>query len=124
MFWSWMKEWSLRWGGCFLPERALAIGDVMLAPKIALETDEAAVLAIAKSFSLPDCRLCLEWRGAPSRSARSRAGPPLVTAAAPCREGASTRDEDDFATASSIGAAGGRRKNACALVLLGPLNGV
>src|SRR3954452_21461906 len=30
-------------GWCFLPERALAIGDVMLAQKIALETDEAAV---------------------------------------------------------------------------------
>jgi len=38
-------------GWCFLPERALAIGDVMLVQKIALETDEAAVLAIAKSFS-------------------------------------------------------------------------
>lgn len=38
-------------GWCFLPERALAVGDVMLAQKIALETDQAAVLAIAKSFS-------------------------------------------------------------------------
>lgn len=38
-------------GWCFLPDRALAIGDVMLAQKIALETDEAAVLAIAKPFS-------------------------------------------------------------------------
>ena len=38
-------------GWCFLPERTLAAGDVMLAQKIALETDEAAVLAIAKSFS-------------------------------------------------------------------------
>lgn len=38
-------------GWCFLPERALTTGDVMLAQKIALETDEAAVLAIAKSFS-------------------------------------------------------------------------
>jgi len=38
-------------GWCFLPERALAVGDVMLAQKIALETDEAAVLAIAKPFS-------------------------------------------------------------------------
>ncbi|MGY3413816.1 hypothetical protein ACVWZV_009983 [Bradyrhizobium sp. GM5.1] len=48
-----MKNWSLRRGAAsfFLPERALAIGDVMLAQKIALETDEAAVLAIAKSFS-------------------------------------------------------------------------
>ena len=36
---------------CFLPERALAAGDVMLAQKIALETDEAAVLAIANRVS-------------------------------------------------------------------------
>jgi hypothetical protein len=39
-------------GWCFVPERALAAGDVMLAQKIALETDEAAVLAVAKPFSL------------------------------------------------------------------------
>ncbi|TYL86650.1 hypothetical protein FXB40_41365 [Bradyrhizobium rifense] len=38
-------------GWCFLPERALAAGDVMLAQKIALETDEAAVLAIANRVS-------------------------------------------------------------------------
>jgi hypothetical protein len=38
-------------GWCFVPERSLAVGDVMLAQKIALETDEAAVLAIAKPFS-------------------------------------------------------------------------
>jgi hypothetical protein len=38
-------------GWCFLPERALAAGDVMLAQKIALETDEAAVLAIANRAS-------------------------------------------------------------------------
>ncbi|UPK40923.1 hypothetical protein IVB18_49245 (plasmid) [Bradyrhizobium sp. 186] len=38
-------------GWCFVPERALAAGDVMLAQKIALETDEAAVLAVAKQFS-------------------------------------------------------------------------
>lgn len=38
-------------GWCFLPERALAAGDVMLAQKIALETDEAAVLALAHKFS-------------------------------------------------------------------------
>ncbi|MET4804780.1 hypothetical protein [Bradyrhizobium sp. LB11.1] len=38
-------------GWCFLPERALAAGDVMLAQKIALETDEAAVLALAHRFS-------------------------------------------------------------------------
>ncbi|MCS3765802.1 MULTISPECIES: hypothetical protein [Bradyrhizobium] len=38
-------------GWCFVPERALAAGDVMLAQKIALETDEAAVLALAHQFS-------------------------------------------------------------------------
>jgi hypothetical protein len=38
-------------GWCFVPERALTAGDVMLAQKIALETDEAAVLAVAKPFS-------------------------------------------------------------------------
>lgn len=36
------------------------------------------------------------------------------------REGAVTRDEDGFATASSIGSAVGRRKNIRALVLDGP----
>ncbi len=38
-------------GWCFVPERALATGDVMLAQKIALETDEPAVLALANAFS-------------------------------------------------------------------------
>ncbi|MCK1401439.1 hypothetical protein IVB45_14120 [Bradyrhizobium sp. 4] len=38
-------------GWCFVPDRALAAGDVMLAQKIALETDEAAVLALAHRFS-------------------------------------------------------------------------
>ncbi|MCK1366891.1 hypothetical protein [Bradyrhizobium sp. 62] len=38
-------------GWCFVPDRALATGDVMLAQKIALETDEAAVLALAHRFS-------------------------------------------------------------------------
>jgi hypothetical protein len=47
-----------------------------------------------------------------------------VPPAAPRREGASTRDEDDFATASSIGAGPDRRKNVRALALLGLLNGV
>jgi hypothetical protein len=39
-------------GWCFVPERALVAGDVMLAQKIALETDEAAVLAIANRVSM------------------------------------------------------------------------
>ncbi len=38
-------------GWCFVPERAVVAGDVMLAQKIALETDEAAVLALANRFS-------------------------------------------------------------------------
>lgn len=38
-------------GWCFLPERALVAGDVMLAQKIALETDEPAVLEIAIKFT-------------------------------------------------------------------------
>lgn len=40
-----------RIGWCFVPERALVAGDVMLAQKIALETDEAAALAVARPFS-------------------------------------------------------------------------
>jgi hypothetical protein len=38
-------------GWCFVPDRALTTGDVMLAQKIALETDEAVVLALAHRFS-------------------------------------------------------------------------
>ncbi|MGV7219448.1 hypothetical protein [Bradyrhizobium sp. UFLA05-112] len=37
-------------GWCFVPARALAVGDVMLAQKIALETDEMAVLSRANEF--------------------------------------------------------------------------
>ncbi|MGY8684056.1 hypothetical protein Q2941_40790 [Bradyrhizobium sp. UFLA05-153] len=40
-----------RIGWCFVPAQALAVGDVMLAQKIALETDEMAVLARANRFS-------------------------------------------------------------------------
>jgi hypothetical protein len=35
---------------CFVPNRPLAAGDVMLAQKIALETDEWSALAVAKRF--------------------------------------------------------------------------
>jgi hypothetical protein len=38
-------------GWCFVPNAYLVAGDVMLAQKIALETDERAALAVAKSFS-------------------------------------------------------------------------
>jgi hypothetical protein len=61
---------------------------------------------------------------APSSAAcllgRPWAGPPTGGTAAPRREGANTRNEDDFATASSICAGPHRRKNVRALVLLGP----
>jgi len=40
-------------GLCFLPMGNLVAGDVMLAQKIALETDEKGALAVAKSFSVP-----------------------------------------------------------------------
>jgi hypothetical protein len=39
-----------RAGWCFVPDQPLVPGDVMLAQKIALETDEWSALAVAKSF--------------------------------------------------------------------------
>jgi hypothetical protein len=42
-----------RMGWCFIPEGNLVPGDVMLAQKIALETDERGALAIAKQFLVP-----------------------------------------------------------------------
>ena len=41
-------------GWCFVPGDNLVAGDVMLAQKIALETDERAALAVAKSFLRSD----------------------------------------------------------------------
>lgn len=38
-------------GWCFVPRDTLVAGDVMLAQKIALETDERAALAVARSFA-------------------------------------------------------------------------
>jgi hypothetical protein len=37
-------------GWCFAPKGSLAAGDVMLAQKIALETDERGALTVANSF--------------------------------------------------------------------------
>lgn len=37
-------------GWCFVPVGPLVAGDVMLAQKIALETDESGALSVAKSF--------------------------------------------------------------------------
>ena len=39
-----------RVGWCFIPKNHLVAGDVMLAQKIALETDESAALSVAKKF--------------------------------------------------------------------------
>ena len=39
-------------GWCFVPEGYLVAGDVMLAQKIALETDEQGALKVANNFSL------------------------------------------------------------------------
>jgi hypothetical protein len=39
-------------GWCFIPSGQLVAGDVMLAQKIALETNERAALAVAKQFSV------------------------------------------------------------------------
>ncbi len=36
---------------CFLPETSLVPGDIVLAQKIALETDELAALAVANRFA-------------------------------------------------------------------------
>ena len=41
-----------RGGWCFVPSACLVAGDVMLAQKIALETNERGALAVAKSFAL------------------------------------------------------------------------
>ncbi|MET4121329.1 hypothetical protein ABIB90_007113 [Bradyrhizobium sp. JR4.1] len=46
-----MKKSSLRSAGVSFPNGLWLGGDVMLAQKIALETDEAAVLALAHRFS-------------------------------------------------------------------------
>jgi hypothetical protein len=42
---------GVRAGWCFVPRACLVAGDVMLAQKIALETDEHAALAVAKNFN-------------------------------------------------------------------------
>jgi hypothetical protein len=43
-------------GWCFVPKGYLVAGDVMLAQKIALETDERGALTVANKFSLPTGR--------------------------------------------------------------------
>jgi len=41
---------GVRTGWCFIPKACIVAGDVMLAQKIFLETDERGALAIAKNF--------------------------------------------------------------------------
>jgi hypothetical protein len=45
-----------RFGWCFTPKGYLVAGDVMLAQKIALETDERGALAVANKFAVPTGR--------------------------------------------------------------------
>jgi hypothetical protein len=45
------SDGSVRVGWCFVPNICLVAGDVMLAQKIALETNELGTLAVAKEFS-------------------------------------------------------------------------
>jgi hypothetical protein len=53
-------------GWCFIPRGYLVAGDVMLAQKIALETDEPAALAIARRFpihaTLQSVSMAASWR--------------------------------------------------------------
>ena len=42
-----------RCGWCFVPEGCLVAGDVVLAQKIALETNESGALAVARNFGRP-----------------------------------------------------------------------
>jgi len=44
------KDGNPKMGWCFVPEGYLAPGDVMLAQKIALETDELGALSVADRF--------------------------------------------------------------------------
>jgi hypothetical protein len=44
-----------RVGWCFVPNTYLVVGDVMLAQKIALETDERGAVAVAKQFTPTQC---------------------------------------------------------------------
>ena len=46
------KAGHVRAGWCFVPDGLLVAGDVLLAQKIALETDEHGALGVAKNFVL------------------------------------------------------------------------
>ena len=57
------EDGVLRRGWCFAPAARLVPGDVMLAQKIALETNECAALAVANQFSI----IAPAIRGRPQR---------------------------------------------------------
>lgn len=69
-------------GWCFVPAGALAEGDVMLAQKIALETNEQGALDVANSFPGP-----MRWRGPFASHPRSH---PMAERAQPVGQDAST----------------------------------
>ncbi len=48
-------------GWCFAPAGYLVAGDIMLAQKIALETDESGALAVANAFLLRERSLNMSW---------------------------------------------------------------
>jgi hypothetical protein len=50
-----------RVGWCLAPKGHLAAGDVMLAQKIALETDERGALALANNFDMQTRRMLLHY---------------------------------------------------------------
>ncbi|RZM94007.1 hypothetical protein CWO91_39725 [Bradyrhizobium genosp. SA-3] len=56
---------ALQW--CFIPLGGLVAGDVMLAQKIALETDEERALSVGNSFPRP-----IRWRLPGSRPSEAR----------------------------------------------------
>lgn len=56
-------------GLCFAPRGALAIGDVMLAQKIALETDEEAALRVANRFFTAEDAIAFTVSGAAAAAA-------------------------------------------------------
>ncbi|WP_458309391.1 hypothetical protein [Bradyrhizobium sp. 195] len=62
-------------GQCFVPLGGLAQGDVMLAQKLALETDEKRALSVANSFPGPIGWRLLDSRSSEGRSSRVRLYP-------------------------------------------------
>jgi hypothetical protein len=77
---TWMNIYELDGAGrpsvgwCFGPEGYLVAGDVMLAQKIALETDERGALALANKFFVSTDRRIMPLQSRSRRSAASQGG--------------------------------------------------